>query len=93
MGAPLGNINGSDLSGGVQLYRFSTAPGADYGLDVNAIAALGGETHRYEGRVGEWLSGGIVGGIPVLSVGGYDASGLGLDQDSSYYFPLVPSQE
>jgi hypothetical protein len=93
VGAPFGNLNGSDLTGGAQLYRFSIKDGANYGIDFTPVAALGGETHRPVGRVGEWLAGGMVNGIPVLSVGGFDASGLGMDEGSSYLITLSPSQE
>lgn len=92
VGGPLGDAPGVERAGGARVFRFETNPGAvgGYGLDPLPVAVLGGETSRPGGRIGEAVCAGLVSGTPLIVVGGYNGSGLGLDQGSVYVMPIEP---
>lgn len=81
VGAPLGDYAGTSRSGGVVF--FGAAP--EGGLDPAPLAVFGGESYRGGGRIGERVNAGtLANGTPVVVVGGYDGSAVGLDQGSVY---------
>ena len=88
VGGPLGDLGGADRSGGARVYQWGQG-----GLQTVPVASLGGETYREAGMVGEAVGAGSIGNIPVLVVGGFDGSSIGLDQGSAYVLPfsLPPS--
>ena len=91
VGGPLGNQPGVLRAGGVGIYRLNADPDEDgYGLDPTPLAVFGGETDRAGSLLGRMLDGGLMGGEPVLMVGGYEASGLGQDQGAAYVVKLEP---
>jgi len=89
VGSPQSGSSGVDLSGGAFLYEFLIDQ-ASYGLDQNARASFGGETTAPDSRLGEQISGGLVGGVPYAVVGGYRADGLSMDSGAAYVLKLAP---
>ena len=62
-----------------------------YDADENEFrvaAALGGETDRPGSRVGEWVRAGPADEDPIVVVGGYYGSGVGLDTGAVYVMDL-----
>ena len=89
VGGPLGNQGGTLRSGGVGVYGLNADPASDhYGLVPIPVSVFGGETQRAGGLLGRMVDGGLMGDQPVVMVGGYEASGLGLDQGAAYLMKL-----
>ncbi len=86
VGAPLGAYSGVPQVGGARVYRVERGA-----LDPEPVAALVGETWRPGDRLGEALAAGVLGGRPVLVVGGYDGSGAGVDSGSAYVLTFEPN--
>lgn len=92
VGAPLANVYGSEQAGGAYLFRFDLATG----LEATPMAAVGGETYRLSGFVGDWVAAGRLGNKNILTVGGYygNAAGLeGVDQGGLYVIELPDSPQ
>lgn len=65
VGSPVGNVSGKALSGGVRVFRFT----AGSGLQPVPALAIAGESAPGLGRLGDFLTAGVVGNAPVLAVG------------------------
>lgn len=83
IGGPSGAYSGTPLVGSVQFYR-----GGPDGVDPEPIALFTGETYRPGGRLGEFIKAGTIGGRARLIIGGYDASGGGLDNGAAYLLDI-----
>jgi len=85
VGAARTDLPGVERVGGVQLHVWDPALG---GVDVVPWGAFGGESFTPNGRVGETIAAGTVGGSPTLMVGGYRASTWGPAQGAAWVMPL-----
>ena len=92
VGAPEADVAGVDRSGGVRLYRFNTSatPTNPRGLEREPIAAIGGETARPGGLLGERVGGVMLGVRPIVLTSGSLSSGGGLDNGAVYWLDLTP---
>ncbi len=79
VGAPQGAAGGTDLSGGVALYRWG-----DAGLDTVPWAIVGGESAGPGGELGAALLGAEVDGQPLLVVGAPSSHQAGLEIGALY---------
>jgi hypothetical protein len=85
VGGPLGAVNGFARTGGVRVFRYNDDMAmGPIGLEPTAVAAVGGESDPVDGRIGEALSAGILGGAPVLVTGGTRADANSLDRGAAY---------
>ena len=93
VGSPFGNQSGVVRSGGAAIFRVDADPDSEtYGLDPRPLFVFGGETGRSGGRLGEQVAAGMMGDAPVVIMGGYEASGVGLDQGAAYT-ALLPAAD
>jgi hypothetical protein len=92
VGGPLGDAPGVEQAGGARVYRYLDAPTAlmGVGFDPIPVAIIGGETLRPRGRLGEYVSAGLIGSQPTIVMGGYDANALGLDEGAAYLLRFSP---
>ena len=89
VGSPFGNLVGIERTGGARVYEFlGDGTNANDGLQPIPMAIVGGDMTRIEGRVGERVTGGLVGSVPVVVIAGFDGSAFGLDQGAAYIYPL-----
>jgi len=84
VGAAYADIPGVYRAGGVRLY----AAAGSSGIDPMPIAAFGGETRTIDGRAGDVLSAGMVGGRSTLVVGGYRMDAVCLDCGAAFVIDL-----
>ncbi len=89
VGSPFGNLVGIERTGGARVYEFlGDGTNANDGLQPIPMAVVGGDMTRIEGRVGERVTGGLIGSVPVVVIAGFDGSAFGLDQGAAYIYPL-----
>ena len=89
VGGPLGSVNGTARTGGVRIYSYNLDAGVGpIGLLAIPAAAMGGESIPIDSRIGEALGSGLLGGPPVLVVGGTRADASALDRGAAYVVDL-----
>lgn len=87
VGCPLGDTPGIAQAGGVRIYRFRTVEGDEYGIDLDPVAAFGGETDPALGYLGDSLATTRLDG-GYLAVGGQRGDGAGTDTGVIYVVRL-----
>lgn len=92
-GGPFSAYSGTGFAGVARVFRFDLPMmNVSGGLNPISTAAMGGETPRTGGRMGEWVAAGAGAGGngSLIVVGGYESSGMGIDQGAVYALPLIP---
>jgi hypothetical protein len=84
VGASGGGPAGVLLSGGARVHAFG-----GLGLDPAPVAVIGGETRRTASLLGDFVAGGTLAGVPMVLVGGAQASGAAPDDGGAYAAPRI----
>gem|GEM_PF-1960236 len=84
VGASGGGPAGVLLSGGARVHAFAAG-----GLLAAPVAVIGGETRRAGSLLGDFVAGGTLAGVPMVLVGGAQASGAAPDDGGAYAAPLI----
>jgi hypothetical protein len=91
IGSAYSDLSGTVRAGAVRVLKWNPDPDdPDYGFDPTPIAVMGGETWRTGGRFGEALAAGKRGEVPVVLIGGLEASAIGLDEGAAWVLELAP---